>query len=316
MSRIVCVGESFVDMLAEAEIDDVGKSERFLRAAGGAVSNVAIGIARLGGSAAFIGAVGDDPFGRFLARTLIEEGVDVAGVRFVSAPTPLIFVARGPDGWRDFFPANWPGADTQLQPQDLDPASFRGARCVHFGGVTLAAEPGRSACLKAAAIGRESSALVSFDMNVRPRIFPKGEDMRAVFAAACAAAHLVKCSHEDLSALGLAGDDPRALLGGTTKAAVVTLGSTGCRWATADGGEGLVSAPRIAAVDTTGAGDAFMAAFLWRICREDIVELSASAVDAAARIAVLAGAAACLSEGAITSLPRARDIQSMSASSP
>ncbi len=308
---IVCVGESFVDLLAEAEIGDVGRSERFTRAAGGAVSNVAIGIARLGGAAAFIGAVGDDPFGSFLTRTLAEHGVDVRGVRVVPAPTPLIFVARGRDGWRDFYPANWPGADTRLTEADLDSSLMTSARCVHFGGVTLAAQPGRSACLAAARIGRESGALVTFDPNVRPRIFPQAAQMRDIFAEACAAAHLVKCSHEDLSALGASADDPAALLGGLTRATVVTIGRGGCRWATADGGRGEIAAPRIDAVDTTGAGDAFMAALLWRLCAADTIDIDAAHVGDAARWAVVASAAACQREGAIASLPTAHDLETM-----
>jgi fructokinase len=310
VSRIVCFGETFVDLLAEPEIADVGASEFFQRAAGGAVSNVAIGIARLGGDVAFVGTVGRDPFGRFLVRTLAHENVGIDGLRSVDAPTSVILVARGPGGARDFHPLNCPGAESLLSEDDLDRPMFASAHCVHFGGVVLAAQPGRSACMAAARLGARN-ALVSFDPNVRPKIFADQVEMRSVIREACEAAHLVKCSHEDLEALGIDDRDPAALLRGATQAAVVTDGQNGCRWATADGGAGSAVAPRISPVDTTGAGDAFMAALLWRLCHHHHAKVDAHALGDAVRWAVVAGALACEREGAIASLPRLEELEAM-----
>jgi fructokinase len=310
MSRIVCVGETFVDLLGEPELVDIGASEFFQRAAGGAVSNVAIGVARLGGSVAFIGAVGRDPFGKFLVRTLAHENVDVDGVRAVETPTSLIFVTRGRDGGREFYPVGCPGADVRLSPDDLDIAALRKARCIHFGGVTLAGQPGRDACLAAAAIGREHG-LVSFDPNPRPAIFASVTEMRAILTEACQAAHLVKCSDEDLETLGIADRDPALLLRGGVQAVVVTTGANGCRWATADGGKGEARAPRVEVVDTTGAGDAFMAALIWRLCEHHKCDIGSEALASAARWATAAGAMACTRIGAIDGLPRADEVEAM-----
>ena len=310
MSRTVCVGETFVDLLAETEIADVGASEYFRRAAGGAVSNVAIGIARLGGAVAFVGTVGRDPMGRFLVRTLAHENVNVDGVRVVDARTSVVLVSRGPQGRRDFFPLNSPGAESLLAVSDLDRDALAAAQCVHFGGVTLAAEPSRSACMAAAEIG-SASGMVSFDPNVRPRIFADHTEMRRVITRACEAAHLVKCSAEDLAALGREDCDPAALLRGATQAAVGTHGPEGCRWATADGSSGSAGAPRVDVVDTTGAGDAFMAGLLWRLCAAHRATISASAMSDAVRWATVAGALACTSVGAIPSLPRYEGLEAM-----
>jgi len=310
MSRIVCVGETFVDLLGEPDLSDIGASELFRRTAGGAVSNVAIGIARLGGSVSFVGAVGRDPFGKFLVRTLAHENVDVDGVRAVDTPTSLIFVTRGREGAREFYPVGCPGADVRLSPDDLDVATLRKAKCIHFGGVTLADQPGRSACLAAAAIGREHG-LVTFDPNPRPAIFASVAQMRSVLVEACEAAHLVKCSEEDLDALGIAGRDPADLLRGSVRAAVVTMGSSGCRWATAGGCAGDVRAPRVDVVDTTGAGDAFMAALIWRLCDHHKCDIGADAMAEAAQWATAAGALACTRIGAIDGLPRAGEVEAM-----
>ena len=315
MSRIVCVGETFVDLLGEPELSDLGASEFFRRAAGGAVSNVAIGIARLGGSVAFVGAVGRDPFGKFLVRTLAHENVDVDGVRTVDAPTSLIFVTRGREGAREFYPVGTPGADVLLTPEDLDAAALRKAKCIHFGGVTLAGQPGRDACLAAAAIGREH-ALVTFDPNPRPAIFSSVGEMRSVLLAACEAAHLVKASDEDLDALGIADRDPAKLLRGCARAAVITMGARGCRWATADGHSGEARSPRVDVVDTTGAGDAFMAALVWRLCEHHKCDISSDAIAGAARWATAAGALACARVGAIDGLPRAEEVEAMADAAP
>lgn len=307
MNRIACVGEAFVDLFAEEEVSDIGASNYFQRAAGGAVANVAIGLARLGASAGFVGALGTDPFGRYLVQTLALENVNVDGVRSVDAPTPIVFVARGAHGAREFYPVFAHGADTKLEVADLDRTTFERAAAVHFGGVVLAREPGRSACMAAAAYG--SSGLVSFDPNVRVRLFANETDMRRTMLAACHASHLVKCSDEDLHALGIDPADAKQLLAGKARAVVVTHGKDGCSWITRDGASGRASAPAIVPVDTTGAGDAFMAALLWRLVYHHQAALTGESLEDSSRWAVAAGALACACVGAIASLPRANELE-------
>src|SRR5579862_4452664 len=100
---IVCLGEALIDFVAMEPCNDVGDASGFLKAAGGAPANVAVGAARLGCSSAFLGKVGDDPFGRFLARTFAEAGVNTTGM--VLDPvrrTGLAFVSLATNGERDF----------------------------------------------------------------------------------------------------------------------------------------------------------------------------------------------------------------------
>src|SRR5579864_2859485 len=150
MTKIIRVGESLVDFIAQTESVDVGGSEFFRRAAGGAVSNVAVGIARLGGEVAFAGTIGGDSFGKFLLGTLAHENVNVDGVRVVDANTTLAFVARRAGGVPDFLFVRNPGADSQLEAEDFDGDTLAKAKALHFGGVLLATEPSRSACFAAA----------------------------------------------------------------------------------------------------------------------------------------------------------------------
>jgi fructokinase len=283
----------------------------FRRAAGGAVSNVAVGIARLGGSAAFVGAVSRDAFGKFLLQTLAHENVNVDATRLVDANTTLAFVARGPEGERAFEFVRNPGADSTLTAADLDSEFIARARVVHFGGVLLSAEPGKSATLRAAALGRNAGALVTFDPNARPALFTSAHDMRSTLRSACAQADLIKCSTEDLAAMGLERDAAPELVAGATQAVVVTDGPHEVAWMCRDGARGTWTPPKVKPVDTTGAGDAFMAALLVCLVDEHHAHISAEALAAAVPFASAAGAFACLKEGAIPSLPRAEDISKM-----
>lgn len=311
MSFTLCVGEALVDFVAQTHAGDVGGSEFFRRAAGGAVANVAVGIARLGGDVHFAGTLGRDAFGRFLLRTLARENVNVDGVRIVDASTTLAFVARGEAGERDFLFIREPGADSQLSATDIYSHALSHTRVLHFGGVLLSSEPARSTCLTAAASARRAGALVSFDPNARPPLFRSSDELRRWLLAGCAAAHLVKASEEDLHAMGISVADPSPLLNEVTRAVVVSLGARGCRWIHADGETGAVTVPQIAAVDTTGAGDAMMSALLWRLASAHAATLTGSALADATRYACAAGTLACLREGAIPALPTLAELETM-----
>jgi fructokinase len=307
----VCIGEALIDFVAQTKSADLGASELFRRSAGGAVANVAVGVARLGGSASFCGTLGRDAFGRFLLRTLKAERVDTSGVRLVDALTTLAFVARGDKGARDFAFVRQPGADSCYSEADVAVLAFTRDSVLHFGGVLLSSEPARSACLAAARVARKRGALVTFDPNARPTLFASTHEMRDALRAGCASADLVKLSDEDLLALGVGDADAARLLGGNTAAVIVSRGARGCDYVTADGGVGQVAAPAVDALDTTGAGDAMMAAIIWRLASAYEGRISRTSIADAARVGCAAGAAACLIEGAIPSLPTPERLEAM-----
>jgi fructokinase len=317
LSFVLCVGEALIDFVAQSPVADVGSSELFRRAAGGAVANVAVGIARLGSDAHFAGTISSDPFGHYLLRTLAHEGVNVDGVRTVREATTLAFVARGEHGERDFLFVRNPGADSCLDLADLadlDARQLSRARTLHFGGVLLSTEPARSACLGAASAALRAGALVSFDANVRANLWSSPDEMRRTSLAGCARATLVKLSEEDAQALGIDVSDATALLNETTRVVVLTRGAHGATtWLR--GGETIqTAAPVVEPIDTTGAGDAATAGILWRLLHMNN-ELSATTLTDAVRFGCAAGALACLREGAIPSLPTAAAVEAMLARS-
>jgi len=311
MSFVLCVGEALIDFVAQTRVNDVGASELFRRAAGGAVANVAVGIARLGGDVHFAGSLSRDAFGRFLVRTLAHENVNVDDVRIVDTPTTLAFVARGDRGARDFFFLRNPGADSQLSMTDIYAHELAHARGLHFGGVLLSSDPARSTCLAAAASARRAGALVSFDPNARPQLFETADEMRRWLIAGCAQSDLVKLSEDDLAGLGMRPADAGKLINDITRAVIVSRGERGCVWMNAAGESGEVESPRVNVVDTTGAGDAMMAAILWRLGQTHDARFSGDTLADAARYGCAAGAFACMREGAIPSLPTAAELETL-----
>lgn len=310
MSFVLCIGEALIDFVGQSHVRDIGASETFRRAAGGAVANVAVGIARLAGEAHFAGALSRDAFGRYLLRTLALENVNVDGVRIVDAPTTLAFVARSEEGERDFLFLRKPGADSLLEAADIDVHNLARARIVHFGGVLLSSEPARSACFAAAASARRAGVLVSFDPNVRPALWQSHEEMKRITLAGCASATLVKLSDDDLIELDLVPSNVQPLFNESTQVVIVTRGARGAAFFTRAGEKGDAAALAIEPVDTTGAGDAAMAAILWRVAQRH-GDVSRELLAEAIRYANAAGALACMREGAIPSLPTAEQVEAV-----
>jgi fructokinase len=302
---VVCLGEALIDFVADTSGVALIDCPGFRKAAGGAPANVAVGLARLDVPARFLGKVGEDPFGHFLARTLAEAGVDVAGLRFdAEARTGLAFVSLQANGERDFTFYRHPSADMRLTSAEIDPRSFAGARLFHFGSITLITEPSRSATLTAIAAARAAGCVISYDPNLRLPLWPGAEAARAAILTAMPVADVVKVSDEE--AVFLYGDMEscaRALLGQGPRLVLVTLGADGCRYFTADGARGDVPGFAVTAVDTTGAGDGFVAGLLAHLAESGAFPLPEPDLRHALRFANAVGALTCTKKGAIPALP-------------
>ncbi len=330
---VVAVGELLIDFVAQGHGPGAGEAVEALHYVGhpgGAPANVAVGVARLGRRAAFVGRVGDDAFGRFLASVLAANGVDGRALqRDAAAPTPLAFVSLDAQGQRSFSFYRQGTADLHLQasPEALEVA--RAARILHFGTVTLSHEPARSQTLRLVEAARAAGALISCDVNWRPALWPTAAEAPAVVANALGLADVVKVSDEEWSLVaGESWDDqvgPRraaALMSERGWALlVVTLGQRGCYFRAASSpspgqptGEGWVPAYRVRAVDTTGAGDAFVAALLSRLCgraRQEVAALSGPELASYCRYAAAAAACSVQRYGAIPSLPTAAQVEAL-----
>lgn len=297
---IVALGEAMV------EFNQTGgpSSDQFLRGVGGDTSNMAIAAARLGATltppvrVAYVTRVGDDHFGRQLRALWEREGVDLRGVETdAAAPTGLYFVTHGEHG-HEFSYLRAGSAASRMQPADLPEALIRAARVLHVSGISQAIS--QTACdtvLAALEIAKASGTRISFDPNLRPRLWPLPR-ARAIIMATLPQVDIFLPSLDEARTLsGL--DAPEAIIAWchALGAPLVAL-KCGTGGVVVSDGDCVEHIPgeAVTAIDATGAGDCFDGAFNVRL-------LAGDDAFTAARYANAAAALATTGYGAVAPLP-------------
>jgi fructokinase len=311
---LVCLGEVLIDMFPAEVGRRLVEVSAFHPKPGGAPANVAVAARRLGATTAFIGKVGDDAFGRFLVDTLRAEGVETRGMRVDPGARTTLAVIAMPDPFSaEFVFYRNPGADMLLRPDELDEALLREARAFHFGSISLIAEPSRSATLRAIELARAGGALVSFDVNYRPSLWPQPGTAAETIGSALALVDLVKVNEGELALLS-GTDDPVAgsqtLLALGPRVCVVTLGAEGSFFRVGHQ-VGFVPPFPVETVDAVGCGDAFMAGILTRILGGPghwADRLNWNDLRLALRCANAVGALTALKHGVIPALPTTAEV--------
>jgi fructokinase len=297
---LVC-GEALVDLVPLP-----GEDALFRAVCGGSPYNVAIGLARLGAPTQFLGRLSSDGNGRRLANRLAQNGVDLALVASGGLPTTLACVLPPEPGRYDvgyaFYLEGTSGA--VLLPEDFPAALSPAIRLVHFGSFS-ALLPGSGRLIRDFAA--HSGRIVSYDPNIRPTVTPDREAAWPDIAACVASADIVKLSDADAAWLypGRPPEDVAAeLLRLGPSVVAITLGPEGALVATQ---AGQVSVPGLetAVVDTVGAGDTFMAAFLWDLgtrgllsSRDALAAASQQELTQVASLACRAASIVCARRGA------------------
>ena len=309
--QAVAFGELLIDFVPEENGVPLAEARAFVKAPGGAPANVAVGLARLGIETGFMGKVGDDPFGHYLAGVLDDGGVDVSQVRYDSqARTALAFVSLTHSGERDFLFYRHPSADMRHRPEEVDEDYLAGASMLHIGSISLIQEPSRSATLRALQLAAEHGLWVSYDANLRLPLWPSPDAAREGIRSVWRRAQIIKISEDELEFLTGARDmaAARTLRHEGLRLLVVTRGDAGA-WYLTRQGEGEVAGFRVETVDTTGAGDAFTAALLASLLENDALEKDRSALDAALRRANAYAALTTTHRGAIPALPTRQTLE-------
>jgi fructokinase len=315
MKKIVCFGEALIDFLAEPS-SKPGAPQAFLRNAGGAPANVAVAIATLGGKAAFAGMLGKDMFGDFLLESLQNAGVDTQyTVRTHEANTALAFVSLDSHGERSFSFYRPPSADLLFRQEHFNDSCFTDLFAFHLCSNSLTEPASAEAALAGARRARAAGALVSFDMNLRPALWPANADPVPILWQTIQLADVVKFSTEEMAYLAQNGKDEAVLerlWQGATRLLIVTHGADAIHWYTPDR-RGTVPAFKVKAVDTTAAGDAFVAGLLVGLARHGVkasglAEFAASALPESLRFAAACGAVAVTRHGAFAAMPNQDDV--------
>lgn len=303
--RVWCLGDAVVDLLPEMP-------GRLMQCPGGAPANVAVGVARLQGNSAFIGRVGDDPFGEFMRQTLIEEKVET---RYMIADTQhrtsTVVVGLDDHGERSFTFMVRPSADLFLEVQDLP--VFRHGEWLHCCSIALSAEPSRTATLTAMEQIRAAGGHVSFDLNLRHDLWPDPELLHAVVNEALSHADVVKLSDEELDFLCPDQEPaitmPQLAVRFSIKLLLVTRGREGVI-ACYQGQLYHYATSPVASIDTTGAGDAFVAGLLWGLAKS-CLPADESQLAICLTSAQRCGALATTAKGAMTALPRLHQLDDL-----
>jgi fructokinase len=319
MPDVISHGEMLIDFVSTVNGVSLIEAPSFLKAPGGAPANVAVGLARLGVSAGFMGQVGDDAFGHFLEQTLRENKVDVSALRFSrEAHTMLAFVALRVDGERDFVFYRQPSADMLYRPEDVEEAYVRSARVFHFGTISLISEPARSAALHAVKIAREAGLLISFDPNLRLNLWPDAKAARDGMRLGWLLANVIKVSEEELAFLGETDDlaeAARKLWHNDLRVMIITRGQAGSRYVTT-AFNGEVAGYAVNAVDTTGAGDGFVAGLLKGLLEQPDAYANEDRLRAVCRFANAVGALTTTRRGAIPALPTFEQVETFLSKKP
>lgn len=303
---ILVAGETLIDFLPEHP-GPISSVERFDRRAGGAPANVAVALERLERTPLFWTRVGEDPFGRYLVETLADHGLPERFVeRDPDAKTTLAFVTHDETGDREFSFYRDDTADTRLEPGRIDDATLEEFEWVHAGGVALSSGSSREATLDLLERAAANDCTVSFDPNARPELWPDDDEFREVVREALAHVDVLKAAEEELEALGFAGAgveemarDALSLEEGPSTVLATRGGEGALAVADEDAPcSGTASHPgyEVDVVDTTGAGDAFVAGAIASLSDGDDLEETLAFANAV-------GATATTAAGAMTALP-------------
>lgn len=305
--KVICLGEVLIDFVCSEKGCDLSQGKQFVKLPGGAPANVAACIARLGGDAEFIGAVGNDAFGQFLTRNLAEYHVGINHVSVSDTPTTLAFVSRNDEGDRDF--QFFRGADAELLMSDNTLHSLLQGNLLHLGSATaLFGGPLFDTYMRAATIAKQQGSVISFDPNFRHDLCVSDE-ARQAFKNKChdlfCLADIVKVSDDECQLLcegETLAEQCNYLHGMGVKIVLVTMGAEGC-FVSTESQKNQIPAFKTEVVDTTGAGDAFIGAMLYqfasRLRNENIKESIIPKIQFAQKVSALV----CSEVGAMSALP-------------
>jgi 5-dehydro-2-deoxygluconokinase len=255
---IVAIGKSCVDLYGEqigGRLEEMGSFAKFV---GGGPTNTVIGLARLGLRPGLMTAVGNDPFGRFIREELAREGVDLRGVKTDARRLTALAIV-GIRSKVEFPQLSYREncADMALSVFDVNLELFRSTRAVLINGTHLSTPPVADASRRAAEIVRAAGGRVVLDIDGHPESLKQVLPICDLVVGTQEEVHILGGSTDTLSAVRTIRSYTRALI-------VIKRGAEGCVcYEAANPGEGFHGpAFEVDAINTLGAGDAFMAGFL------------------------------------------------------
>ncbi|HEY3644651.1 MAG TPA: carbohydrate kinase [Gammaproteobacteria bacterium] len=313
MAKVLCFGEALIDMLLES-------AGHYRPYPGGAPANVAVALARLGIEASFMGMLAEDAFGDLLLESLHSAGVTTSQlVRTREANTALAFVSLDAQGERRFSFYRPPAADLLFRAEHFQPEHFHAAAAFHCCSNSLTEPEIAEATLEGVGLARAAGAVISVDMNYRPGLWPTHADARPRIWSLLREADVVKLSASELAYLAEPMQSEAAAIAklweGRAQWLLITDGPALIRHLTRER-EDSADTFEVKSVNTTGAGDAFMAGILAGLAEtraEGLAAFLASTeqVDGTLRLAAACGALAVTKHGAFEAMPTRAEVEDL-----
>ena len=308
MNGVISLGEALVDFIP---VDD--KNVLFEKNPGGAPANVAVGLSKLDTRTAFVGKVGDDVLGSFLYDRLNNEGVNLNNMILTDeAKTALTIVTLDKTGDRSFDFFVKPSADRLLKKEEIDKELFEDYKIFHFGSISMINEISREATQYALQLAIENNMYVSYDPNLRESLWDDLEQAKKIIKSVLGSVNILKVSKEELEFLTGLNNITEGVEQIKNKneldIVLVTDGSNGVYFYK----DKLIHVPsqKVEAVDTTGAGDAFVSAFLNRIdeTQVELTKISNEKIKNYCEFANHCSALVVKKQGAMSMLPKKEEV--------
>ncbi len=266
--RLIAIGEALIDFIPDKSGCEFYEVTGFSPKLGGAPANVCGAFARLGGAARLITQLGCDPFGDKIMRELAEYDIDTSCISQTDkANTALAFVSLAENGNRTFSFYRKPSADMLLSPEQIKDEWFEDVFVLHFCSISLGDFPMKQSHYAAIEATRKSGGMISFDPNLRFQLWDDLDKLKKTVLEFIPLSDILKISDEELEFITGESDFKKGipkLFTGNVKMIVYTCGSNGA-YAFTENSISYSKAYMIKIKDTTGAGDGFIGAFLWKL---------------------------------------------------
>ncbi|MDO5520474.1 MAG: carbohydrate kinase [bacterium] len=272
-NKLIAIGEALIDFIPKQSGAKIKEVTEFKPVVGGAPANVCGAFTKLGGESEMLTKLGADPFGDKIIDEFKQFGIGCDLIkRTTKANTSLAFVALEEDGGREFSFYRKPGADMLLEENEVKEEWFADAYALHFCSVSLGDFPMKEAHRSAIKYAKEAGAIISFDPNIRLPLWEDHEELKRVVLEFLPYADIVKISDEELFFITGETEIEKAkevLFTGDVKLIIYTRGSEGAEAFTKEAGA-FATQEKVEALDTTGAGDAFIGSFLYQLYADGV----------------------------------------------
>ncbi len=311
---VIALGELLIDM-TDNGVSGQGNT-LFEANPGGAPCNVLAMLTKLGYKTGFIGKVGEDLFGRKLKSVLEEVGIDTSNLCVdAECRTTLAFVETKEDGDRDFSFYRNPGADMQLKKEDIHLDLLEQTKLFHFGTLSMTHDEVREATKFAVEYAKEQGALISFDPNIREPLWFSMDLARKQVEYGLGMCDILKISDNEIVWLTGEEDYSKGVAELKEKYDIplilVSMGKEGSRAYYKDSMVEKSAFVQPNTIETTGAGDTFMACVLHKVLQDGLENLKEEQLDEMLTFANAAASLITTRKGALRVMPEEHDIREM-----